>query len=74
MNFSEALNQLKMGYKVLRYGWNGKNMWVAAQYPDENSKMTQPYLYMRTAQGDFIPWTISQADAFANDWSVLPND
>ena len=71
MNFSEVLNLLKRGNKVARSGWIGKNMWVAVQYPDDYSKMTLPYLYMRTAQGDFIPWTISQADVFAVDWSVI---
>jgi hypothetical protein len=57
--------------RVCRRGWNGKGMWVSAQFPDEHSKMTQPYLYMKTAQGDLIPWLISQADAFANDWEFV---
>jgi len=70
MDFEEALYRLKNGDKVFRSGWNGKNMWIHLQKPDHNSKMTLPYLYMRTAQGDLVPWTISQADVLANDWSV----
>lgn len=27
-----------------------------------------PYLMMRTADGAFVPWVISQTDAFAEDW------
>jgi hypothetical protein len=28
MDFSEALIELKKGFKLTRYGWNGKNQWV----------------------------------------------
>ena len=31
-----------------------------------------PYLMMRTAQGDFVPWLASQTDILAEDWSVAP--
>lgn len=27
-----------------------------------------PYLMMRTVSGAFVPWTISQTDALADDW------
>lgn len=27
-----------------------------------------PYLMMRTAQGDFVPWLASQTDILAEDW------
>lgn len=29
-----------------------------------------PYLIMRTAQGDFVPWLASQTDILADDWSA----
>lgn len=29
-----------------------------------------PYLMMKTAQGDFVPWVASQTDILAEDWSV----
>lgn len=29
-----------------------------------------PYLLMRTAQGEFVPWLISQTDALADDWAL----
>ena len=28
MNFGEAIDALKQGYKVARRGWNGKGMWL----------------------------------------------
>ena len=77
-SFSEALEALKEGKRVARQGWNGKNMWLLAQYPDENSKMTHPYAYIEYPaghpaypDGSRIPWLCSQSDMFATDWLIL---
>lgn len=72
ISFSGALLALKDGRRVARAGWNGKGMWVALQVPDAHSKMTLPYLYMKTADDKLVPWLISQTDALADDWTVLP--
>ena len=71
MDFGHALHALKCGDKVTRLGWNGKDMWLALQVPDANSKMTLPYVYMRTAQGDLVPWLASQSDILASDWQRI---
>jgi len=71
MNFGEAITALRAGEKVARAGWNGKNMWLALQPPDSHSKMTLPYIYMRTAQGDLVPWLASQTDMLSNDWTTV---
>jgi hypothetical protein len=71
MNFSEALDAVKKGSKIQRAGWNGKGMHVELQRPDEHSKMTLPYLYMKTADNNLVPWLISQTDALAEDWTIL---
>lgn len=68
MDFGSALEALKSGWKVARQGWNGKNMWLYIQTPDMFSKMTLPYIYMYTAQGDRVPWLASQTDILAEDW------
>lgn len=68
MSFSEALEYLKRGNKVARMGWNGKGMWIAMQRPDENSKMSLPYLYMSTVDGKLVPWLASQTDILSDDW------
>lgn len=68
MTFGDAIRNMQAGQRVARTGWNGKDMWIALQVPDEHSKMTKPYIYMRTAQGDLIPWLASQADMLSNDW------
>jgi len=70
MLFGHAIEALKAGHKVARRGWNGKGMWVCMQRPDENSKMSHPYIYMRTAGGGNVPWVASHTDIFANDWHI----
>lgn len=70
-SFGVALKYLQDGSKVARSGWNGKNMWLKLQVPDAHSKMTLPYIYMSTAQGDLVPWLASQTDILATDWWLL---
>ena len=71
MNFGQAIEALKQGKKVARAGWNGKGMHVALQRPDAHSKMTLPYIYMYTAQGDNVPWLASQTDMLSEDWVTV---
>lgn len=68
-SFGVALLHLKNGKRVQRSGWNGKGMWLELQHPDQHSKMTLPYIFMFTAQGDRVPWLASQTDMLAEDWS-----
>ena len=65
-----AIKQMYDGQRVTRRGWNGRGMWLALQVPDEHSKMTLPYIYMRTATGDLVPWLASQTDILATDWDI----
>lgn len=51
MNFSQILTNLKSGRSAFRTGWNGTGMFITLQVPDENSKMTNPYLYMTCPVG-----------------------
>lgn len=68
MNIGEAVLAMRRGAKMTREGWNGRHMWIALQIPDPYSKMTEPYVYMRTAQGKMVPWLCSQTDLLADDW------
>ena len=70
-NFGEVISELKKGNKVTRKGWNGKNMWLELQVPDANSKMTLPYIYMKTADNNKVPWLASQTDILSEDWEVI---
>ncbi len=71
MNFGEALEELKVGGKVCRAGWNGKGMWLKLQVPDEHSKMSLPYIYMSTVDAKLVPWLASQTDMLSEDWEVV---
>lgn len=71
MNFGQAIEALKDGYKVQRSGWNGKGMWLilvpgslgirpVAGTPYSNAGLTSeininPHIDMFTAQGDMQP-------------------
>lgn len=76
-DFGWALMLLRQGKKVRRTGWNGKGIFISLQIPDENSKMTSPYIYIDTTglQSDnpdspksCVPWLASQTDMLADDW------
>ena len=67
-DFGIAIDALRGGRRVSRKGWNGKGMWLALQTPDDMSKMSLPYIFMRTAQGDQVPCVASQTDILARDW------
>ena len=78
-DFGWALKQLWNGHAVARSGWNGKGIFIRLQIPDENSKMTKPYIYINTTGLDsdnpdaprcLIPWLASQTDMLADDYDL----
>jgi hypothetical protein len=70
LDFSAALREIKLGKKVYRQGWNNPNIFVRAQFPDENSMNTEPYLIMEKGEKVF-PLDLSCESIFATDWLVL---
>lgn len=85
MNFGNALELLKQGFKVARIGWNGKGMFLyyvpAAAYPPSTEIAKKAfsgedvpygaYIAMKTAQGNVVPWLASQTDMLSDDWCVV---
>jgi len=71
LGFGEAISYLKLGSRVARTGWNGKGMWLELQVPDAHSKMTLPYIFMKTADHNLVLWLASQTDILADDWLVV---
>jgi len=78
-DFGYALDALRSGQRVARKGWNGKGIFIEMQIPDENSKMTSPYIFIDTsglqtdnlhAPKSRVPWLASQTDMLAEDWEV----
>ena len=69
MDFGDAVKKMKYrGGRFTRAGWNGKDMYIELQRPDAHSKMSLPYIFIRTVQGDLVPWLASQTDMLADDW------
>lgn len=66
-----AVSLMRDGGKVTRVGWNGKGQYLMLQVPDEHSKMTLPFIYITTVQGDLVPWLASQTDILATDWQEV---
>lgn len=67
-DFSVALQRLKEGKRISRAGWNGDGQYLQLQRPDENSKMTLPYIYITTVSKELVPWIASQSDLLCEDW------
>lgn len=72
MTFGLALVKLDADCRVTRSGWNGPKQYIELQKPDGHSKMTLPYIFIRTVQGDLVPWLASQTDMLASDWYLVP--
>ena len=75
LTFGLAVEAMKKGLNVARKGWNGKGMFLSAQFPDEHSKMTHPYLYMTIPECEegtrLLPWQPAQVDLFGEDWGIV---
>ena len=83
MNFGQAIEALKAGKKVSRYGWNGKGMFlflregrlitgVDPSTPMGGDFESLPHICMRTADGKCcVGWLASQTDMLGEDWEVV---
>ena len=69
-DFGWALAALRDGSRVVRQGWNGKGQSLELQVPASGSKMTLPYIFIRTVLGDLVPWLASQTDLLSTDWDL----
>ncbi|MBK9440723.1 MAG: DUF2829 domain-containing protein [Comamonadaceae bacterium] len=84
LTFGLAIEAMKKGAKVARVGWNGKGMWlrIFTPFADKQFHITEheadpkygdsgtliPWIGMRTATNQFVPWLASQTDMLADDW------
>lgn len=78
-SFGEILNDLKIGQRVARAGWNGKGQYVYMAVMDYQveeggeraTKDFEPCFVIKNAQGKFQPgWVPSISDLLADDWIV----
>lgn len=86
MNFSQALDLLKIGKLLQRANWNGKNMFIFL-VPGSTFNANRPplseiyepgieityhaHIDMRTADAKIVPWLCSQTDMLAEDWQIV---
>lgn len=69
MNFGDVLFNLKAGMRMARAGWNGSGMWITLV--SAGPAITQAFIAMKAADGTVVPWTASQTDLLAEDWSPV---
>ncbi len=80
LNFGQALEALQQGQRVRNIGWNHDNSYLELQTPDDNSKMTQPYIYFNKPCGDApdgtlrVPWVASQFDLLRGQWVIISSE
>ena len=85
LNFGQAIEAAKKGFKVSRVGWNGSGMFAyivpANSYPATTKIMKdyfkgelvpyRAYWALKTAQNDIATWTPSGSDTLSEDWVIL---
>jgi hypothetical protein len=69
MNFGEAFEEVKMGFGMRLPQWSS-DVVIRAQFPDEHSKMTAPYLYAESRFGR-VPWKETNIELFSDKWEVI---
>ena len=83
MSFSHALIEMRCGNRVSRYGWNGKGMFLFTISGDwefttdiegVQDLPTMPFICMKTATNDLVPWLASQTDLLADDWGIVESE
>lgn len=70
VDFSVALQSVKVGILMQRAGWHGKQA-VGLTKPDRDSFLNSHYLYQTTADGYRMPWVATQGDLLAEDWHSI---
>lgn len=84
MSFGLAVEAMKKGASVTRAGWNGKGMFLFLIQGSNDIATLHGYgfgemlneptfrdaIFMRTVDNQLVPWTASQSDVLADDWSI----
>lgn len=69
VSFGTALEAMKKGKGARLPHWK-PDVVIRAQYPDEHSKMTAPYLYVESRYGR-VPWKETMIELFSEDWEIV---
>lgn len=84
MSFGLAIEAAKMGKKIARAGWNGKNQYVELghdfSYTDPGDIPVRPVQHLDIGsqalvfvgtRGRQVGWLASQSDMLADDWKIV---
>ena len=85
MDFGRAIQLLKVGQRVQRQGWNGKNQYIELatniSYKNANNEIVnaehgaignKAIAFVGTS-GVQLGWLASQTDMLAEDWKIVEN-
>lgn len=66
--FGKAIEYMKEG-KTARLPQWGTDVFISIQTPDENSKMTAPYMYV-TSRFGMVPWIPTMIEILSDKWQI----
>ena len=69
LNFGTAFAFVKEGGGMRLPSWS-EDVVIRAQFPDEHSKMTAPYLYVESRFGR-VPWKETMIELFSEEWQTV---
>ena len=73
VNFGKAIEAMKAGARIARWGWNGTGMFVRLVHSVSAPSGTTVHAYMvlQKQDGTHQPgWNASTADVLAEDWEI----
>ena len=68
-SFGDAFEEVRTGDCGMRLPHWSPEVIILCQRPDENSKMTHPYLYAHSRNGN-VPWKETVVELFSTDWEI----
>lgn len=71
MNFSCALEWLKLGKKLTREEWKAYDKYIEIQPIDNHFRTNITTILIKTKTRTIGLWLISQEDVLANDWETV---
>ena len=69
LTFGLAIEAMRKGMKVRLPYWSD-DVYLSIQFPDEQSKMTAPYIYV-TSRFGMVPWVATQIEILSEKWRII---
>ena len=70
MTFGKALDTIIETKRGMRLPKWSSDVVIRVQFPDKNSMMTHPYLYVESRFGR-VPWKETAVEMFSKDWEIV---